>query len=210
MGPCAVERAGRAYRVPVSAGRAAADDATVTARATGSRRAAVTLVAVASPRRDASGAGHCRPARARSVETIPAPRCYATSPPRPRSTLRAAEAGGLGGRAVGARAVRDALLDHVPIVVSARRASGSTCRSGSSKRWYGWTSWPRRRGSRRRTGSGGPSRTVDRPRRRLRHCLVARGESPCRATRSGSGRLSCRHDVNRRAGVGRSTKRAGG
>jgi len=34
-------------------------------------------------------------------------------------TLRAAEAGGVGGRAVGARAVRDALLDHVAIVVSA-------------------------------------------------------------------------------------------
>ncbi len=34
-------------------------------------------------------------------------------------TLRAAEAGGVGGRAVGARVVRDALLDHVAIVVSA-------------------------------------------------------------------------------------------
>jgi hypothetical protein len=34
-------------------------------------------------------------------------------------TLRAAEAGGVGGRAVGSRAVRDALLDHVAIVVSA-------------------------------------------------------------------------------------------
>lgn len=34
-------------------------------------------------------------------------------------TLRAAEAGGVGGRAVGARAVREALLDHVAIVASA-------------------------------------------------------------------------------------------
>ena len=34
-------------------------------------------------------------------------------------TLRAAEAGALGGRAVGVRAVRDALLDHIAIVVSA-------------------------------------------------------------------------------------------
>ncbi|HEU0239982.1 MAG TPA: hypothetical protein VFR11_12020 [Micromonosporaceae bacterium] len=34
-------------------------------------------------------------------------------------TLRATEAGGVGGRAVGARAVRDALLDHIAIVVSA-------------------------------------------------------------------------------------------
>ncbi|HEY7176317.1 MAG TPA: hypothetical protein VH442_15485 [Micromonosporaceae bacterium] len=34
-------------------------------------------------------------------------------------TLRATEAGGIGGRAVGSRAVRDALLDHVAIVVSA-------------------------------------------------------------------------------------------
>jgi hypothetical protein len=34
-------------------------------------------------------------------------------------TLRAAETGGIRGRVVGARAVRDALLDHVAIVVSA-------------------------------------------------------------------------------------------
>jgi hypothetical protein len=34
-------------------------------------------------------------------------------------TLRAAESGGVGGRAVGVRAVRDALLDHIAIVVSA-------------------------------------------------------------------------------------------
>jgi hypothetical protein len=34
-------------------------------------------------------------------------------------TLRMAEAQGVGGRAVGSRAVRDALLDHVAIVVSA-------------------------------------------------------------------------------------------
>lgn len=40
------------------------------------------------------------------------------------TTLRAAESGGLHGRAVGSRALRDALLDHVPIVVSA--ADGST------------------------------------------------------------------------------------
>jgi hypothetical protein len=34
-------------------------------------------------------------------------------------TVRTAAAAGIGGRAVGSRALRDALLDHVPIVVSA-------------------------------------------------------------------------------------------
>lgn len=39
------------------------------------------------------------------------------------ATVRAAESGGLNGRAVGSRILRDALLDHVPIVVDA--ADGS-------------------------------------------------------------------------------------
>jgi hypothetical protein len=52
------------------------------------------------------------------VETIPAAELRSLGTAA-ADTLRAAEAGGVGGRAVGARAVRDALLDHVAIVVSA-------------------------------------------------------------------------------------------
>jgi hypothetical protein len=57
------------------------------------------------------------PGRAAVVETIPTAvlRGLGTAAAQ---TLRETEAGGLGGRAVGARVVRDALLDHVAITAS--------------------------------------------------------------------------------------------
>jgi len=58
------------------------------------------------------------PGRAAVVETVPTAvlRGLGTAA---AETLRATEAGGLGGRAVGARVLRDALLDHVAITATA-------------------------------------------------------------------------------------------
>lgn len=52
------------------------------------------------------------------IESIPAAELRSVAAAA-ADTLRAAEAGGVGGRAVGARAIREALLDHVAIVASA-------------------------------------------------------------------------------------------
>ena len=57
------------------------------------------------------------PSRSRVVETIPAVEVVRLAAAASR-TLRTAAAEGVGGRAVGERIVRDALLDHVPIVVT--------------------------------------------------------------------------------------------
>ncbi|HKD98789.1 MAG TPA: hypothetical protein VKB69_14515 [Micromonosporaceae bacterium] len=55
--------------------------------------------------------------RVRTLETLPSSELRRLGEAAAR-TLRETEAGGVGGRAVGARALRDALLDHVAIVVT--------------------------------------------------------------------------------------------
>lgn len=57
------------------------------------------------------------PSRGRAVETLPAAEVARVAEAASR-TLRTASTQGLGGRAVGERVMRDALLDHVPIVVT--------------------------------------------------------------------------------------------
>jgi hypothetical protein len=72
----------------------------------------------ASPRRrDEAWRWPLPPSRGRVVETVPAAE-IARVAKAASSTLRAAVTGGVAGRPVGERAVRDALLDHVPIVVT--------------------------------------------------------------------------------------------
>jgi hypothetical protein len=56
---------------------------------------------------------------ARPVEALPAEVVGRVSAAA-AETVRAAERDGVGGRAVGSRALRDALLDHVPIVITTR------------------------------------------------------------------------------------------
>lgn len=59
----------------------------------------------------------------RVLETLPSSALRGLGEAAAR-TLRETEAGGVGGRAVGARALRDALLDHVAIVVTAEDTPG--------------------------------------------------------------------------------------
>jgi hypothetical protein len=72
-------------------------------------------------RRDADWRWPLPPSVGRAVETISGTdlRVIAAAA---ASTLRGAEAGGVAGRAVGQRALRDALLDHVAVVVTATPA----------------------------------------------------------------------------------------
>ena len=69
------------------------------------------------PRRDQDWRWPLPPSGARVVEELPA-REIARVAAAAEATLRSAATGGVGGRAVGERALRDALLDHVPIVVT--------------------------------------------------------------------------------------------
>jgi hypothetical protein len=69
------------------------------------------------PRRDADWRWPLPTAAGRVVETVPAAEVRRIAAAA-AGTLRTAVAQGVGGRAVGQRAVRDALLDHVPIVVT--------------------------------------------------------------------------------------------
>jgi hypothetical protein len=74
--------------------------------------------AAAGPaRRDEAWRWPLPPSRGRVVETIPVAE-LARVARAASTTLRTAVSGGVGGRPVGERAVRDALLDHVPIVVT--------------------------------------------------------------------------------------------
>lgn len=57
------------------------------------------------------------PSRGRIIERLPAAEVARVAEAASR-TLRTAAVEGVGGRAIGERAVRDALLDHVPIVVA--------------------------------------------------------------------------------------------
>jgi hypothetical protein len=68
-------------------------------------------------RRDTAWRWALPPSAGRLVETIPAAEVIRVAEAASR-TLREAATGGVGGRAVGERVVRDALLDHVPIVVT--------------------------------------------------------------------------------------------
>jgi hypothetical protein len=68
-------------------------------------------------RRDQAWRWPLPPSRGRVVETIPAAE-LARVAEAASSTLRTAVGEGVGGRPVGERAVRDALLDHVPVVVT--------------------------------------------------------------------------------------------
>jgi hypothetical protein len=68
-------------------------------------------------RRDADWRWALPPSRGRVVETVPAAEIGRVASAA-STTLRTAVDGGVGGRPVGERAVRDALLDHVPIVVT--------------------------------------------------------------------------------------------
>ncbi|HKE64031.1 MAG TPA: hypothetical protein VKB59_05175 [Micromonosporaceae bacterium] len=69
-------------------------------------------------RRDAGWRTALPPLRREVLEAIPGEELRGLGMAA-ADTLRATETGGIAGRAVGARAVRDALLDHVAIVVSA-------------------------------------------------------------------------------------------
>ncbi|MGK5676201.1 hypothetical protein ACSNOB_25560 [Micromonospora sp. URMC 106] len=75
------------------------------------------------PRRDERWRWPLPPGAGRRVETLPAGelRRIATAA---AGTLRDAAAHGVAGRAVGQRALRDALLDHVPVVVTPDDAPG--------------------------------------------------------------------------------------
>jgi hypothetical protein len=68
-------------------------------------------------RRDTDWRWSLPPLPGRVVERLPAADVVRLSAAA-ASTVRAASAEGVGGRAVGSRALRDALLDHVPIVVT--------------------------------------------------------------------------------------------
>jgi len=69
------------------------------------------------PRADGRWRGALPPAVSIVVETVPAA-VLRRLVDAAAATLRETATAGLGGRAVGSRAVRDALLDHVPIVAS--------------------------------------------------------------------------------------------
>jgi len=84
--------------------------------------AAALIDALADPaaavrRRDAAWRWPLPPSRGRVVETVPAEE-VARVAAAASQTLRTASEQGVGGRMVGERVVRDALLDHVPIVVT--------------------------------------------------------------------------------------------
>jgi len=66
--------------------------------------------------RDADWRWPLPPANLRTVEVLPAAEIARVSAAA-ADTIRTASTEGVGGRAVGSRALRDALLDHVPIVV---------------------------------------------------------------------------------------------
>lgn len=68
-------------------------------------------------RRDAEWRGPLPPAGGRVVETVAASELSRLATAA-AGTLREVAAGALGGRAIGQRAVRDALLDHVALVVT--------------------------------------------------------------------------------------------
>jgi hypothetical protein len=68
-------------------------------------------------RRDQQWRWPLPPSGARVVETVPAAEVYRIAAAA-AGTLRTASTEGVGGRAVGQRALRDALLDHVAIVVT--------------------------------------------------------------------------------------------
>ncbi len=79
--------------------------------------------AVLPPRRDADWRWPLPPAAGgRVVESVPADEVRRVAAAA-AGTLRTATTEGVGGRAVGQRALRDALLDHVPIVVSDGQSS---------------------------------------------------------------------------------------
>lgn len=96
--------------------RAIADDVTVSAA---ELLAALSAPEAAGPppaRKDAQWRWALPPAGAQVVEELPAAQVRALGAAA-AAAVRSAASGGLGGRALGERAVRDALLDHVPIVV---------------------------------------------------------------------------------------------
>ena len=79
--------------------------------------------AVLPPRRDADWRWPLPPpSGGRVVESVPADEVRRVAEAA-AGTLRTASREGVGGRAVGQRALRDALLDHVPIVVSDGQSS---------------------------------------------------------------------------------------
>ncbi|MGW0430979.1 hypothetical protein ACWDV4_00295 [Micromonospora sp. NPDC003197] len=75
-------------------------------------------------RRDADWRWPLPPSASRVVETLPGAELRRIAAAA-AGTLRSAEAHGVGGRAVGQRAVRDALLDHVAVVVTQAGADGT-------------------------------------------------------------------------------------
>jgi hypothetical protein len=70
------------------------------------------------PRHDAQWRWPLPPGAGRVVERLPAVEVHRVGAAA-ETTLREAVAGGVRGRAVGERVLRDALLDHVPVVVLA-------------------------------------------------------------------------------------------
>ncbi|MEW2383322.1 hypothetical protein AB0873_14700 [Micromonospora sp. NPDC047707] len=97
------------------AGAGPGDDVTVAA---GQLLAELTAGGAALPaRRDADWRWPLPPAASRRVETLPAAEVRRVASAA-ADALRDASAHGVGGRAVGQRALRDALLDHVPVVVT--------------------------------------------------------------------------------------------
>ena len=78
---------------------------------------AADLLAGHGPRRDADWRWPLPSGEGRTVETIPVAEVVGLAEAAAR-TVRTASTQGVGGRAVGERALRDALLDHVAIVVT--------------------------------------------------------------------------------------------
>ena len=74
------------------------------------------------PRRDADWRWPLPPATGRNVEAV-APGELTRLAAAAADTVREAAAGGVGGRAVGQRAIRDALLDHVALTVASESVS---------------------------------------------------------------------------------------
>ncbi len=88
-----------------------------TGGAPGAAAPAATVPAAPAPqRRDAGWRWPLPPARYTREEDIPADRIRAVAAAA-AGTLRQVSHGGLGGRPVGARMLREALLDHIPVTV---------------------------------------------------------------------------------------------
>ena len=138
-------------------------------------------------RRDAQWRWPLPPVRSRQVEALPVAELRRIAEAA-AGTLRTASEQGVAGRAVGQRALRDALLDHVAVLVTPdgppaapvevpQRLVQAVVRMGFLGAAHGSVGRPRRA---RRSGAGGGS--LGRPGGTIRSGLVAEGHGSCRDT----------------------------